>query len=501
METDTYTEVTHESWFARMGNSIAGVMVGLLLVVITIGFLFWNEGRSVHRYRTLDAAQARVVSISADTLDPQYEGRLVHLSENATNAKPIKDPELGLSLTALRLQRVVEMYQWTEDKETRKRKKLGGGKVETTTYHYRKQWVDHRVDHHKFKKPEGHRNPAEMPYANQDFISINARLGAFRLTPIIVQHIGGFQDVDIDQALIADQVPADAHRLGAWLYFGPQPGTPTVGDVRVSFRAVYPTWISVVAQQQKNRLVPYKFRSGDELVLVQRGEHSADALFESARTSNAALTWGLRLGGALMMGIGFTLILGPLTSAVDVIPVLGSIVGLGAGIAAALLAVGISLAAIALAWIWYRPLLGLSLLSGCVALGTLGWWRGRRLAQTPAPPENLEDLDTDAPPPPPGSPAVLTPVDAFPLFPSPRTAVDHLNEGIAHLRAEELEAALAAFSAAIQKDAELGAAYYFRGVVQSRRKAKGAAVKNLQIAARLGHGKAREALNARQITW
>jgi Tfp pilus assembly protein PilF len=82
-----------------------------------------------------------------------------------------------------------------------------------------------------------------------------------------------------------------------------------------------------------------------------------------------------------------------------------------------------------------------------------------------------------------------------------RSAADHLEEGIARLRAGDLETALAALSAAIQKDAELGAAYYFRGVVQSRRKERDAAVKNLQIAARLGHGKAREALTARQIAW
>jgi tetratricopeptide (TPR) repeat protein len=347
-----------------------------------------------------------------------------------------------------------------------------------------------------------------MPYANQDFISINARLGAFRLTPTLVQRIRGFEDVDIDQALILSEVPAEAQRHGAWLYFGPRPGTPAVGDVRISFRAIYPTWISVVAQQDKNRLTPHKLSGGGELVLVKRGEHSAEALFESARESNAALTWGLRLGGLLLMGIGLALVLGPLATVADVIPLLGSVVGLGNAVAAAILAVGLSLAIIALAWIWYRPVLGLSLLTGCGALAILLWRQGRQRTKTPAHnratvlPKDLEDRDeTTPPPPPPDSPTYLTPVDAPPLFPPPRNAVDHLNEGISHLRAEDLDAALAAFSAAIQKDAELGAAYYFRGLVQSRRREKGAAVKNLQIAARLGHGKAREALSARQIAW
>lgn len=508
MDTETYTEVTHESWLGRLGKAASGVVVGLVLVALSAGLLFWNEGRSVRRYRTLDAGQRQVISIAADTVDPGFEGRLVHLSGEATTTKPLKDADFGLRVDALRLQRVVEMYQWTEDKETKERKKVGGGKEKTTTYRYQKRWVDHHVDHQRFKRSAGHRNPAEMPYANQDFISINTHLGAFRLTPTVVQRIRGFADVDIDEALIPGEVPEAAKRHGAWLYFGPQPGTPTIGDVRVSFRAVYPAWVSVVARQQQNRLAPHK-GAGEALILVKKGEHSADALFDGARKSNAALTWGLRVGGAVLMTIGFLLILGPLATLADVIPLLGSLVGLGTGIAAAILAAGLSLTLVAVAWIWYRPLLGGGLLTGAFALVGLLWWRGRGTAKGPLGshrPAVPRDPQAPPPPPPPGAPDLLTPVEgpgADPAGPmtAPRTAVDHLEAGIAHLRAGDLDAALAAFSTAIQKDEELGAAYYYRGVVQSRRKEQGAAVKNLQIAARLGHGKAREALTARQIAW
>jgi tetratricopeptide (TPR) repeat protein len=215
----------------------------------------------------------------------------------------------------------------------------------------------------------------------------------------------------------------------------------------------------------------------------------------------------LRLGGALLMGIGFLLILGPLATVAEVIPLLGSIVGLGAGIAAAILAAGLSLTLIAMAWIWYRPLLGAALLAGVSALAGVFWWKGRHTPQAPPdvqPPVTPDAPEPAPPPPPPGVPEFLTAVDGSPATPTrsrPRTAVDHLKEGISHLRAGDLDTALTALSTAIQKDGELGAAYYFRGVVQSRRREKSAAVKNLQIAARLGHGKAREALTARRIAW
>jgi hypothetical protein len=508
MESEQYTEITHESWFGRMGKAIGGVGGGLILLAAAAVVLFWNEGRSVRRYQTLDAGQKAVISIAPDTIDPEHDGRLVHLSDEATTTKPLQDPEFGLSLTALRLQRVVEMYQWTEDKQTKERKKVGGGKEKTTTYRYQKRWVDHCVDHKRFKKPAGHRNPAKMPYTSQDFISINARLGAFRLPPTLVQRIQGFADVEIDGALIPGKVPSDAKRQGAWLYFGPQPGTPTVGDVRVCFRAIYPSQISVVAQQQENRLTPHE-TAGGELVLVQTGTHSAEALFDSARSANTTLTWALRLGGTLLMGIGFLLVLGPLATMADVIPILGAVVGLGTGIAAATLATALSLSLIAAAWIWHRPLLGGAILAAVGLLAGLLWWKRPRPAELsaggrpPAPPghgaaryeaaspHGAASPDTPVPPPPPEKSAAAT----------ARTAVDHLKEGINHLRAGDLDTALTALSTAIQKDGELGAAYYFRGVVQSRRREKSAAVKNLQIAARLGHGKAREALTARRIAW
>lgn len=509
MESDSFTEVEHQSWFNRLTGAIGGVVFGLLLLVGAAALLFWNEGRSVKRYQTLDAGQKRVVSIPAHGIDPAHEGQLVHLSDAVTTTKPLKDPDFGLTLTALRLQRVVEMYQWVENKETKTRKKLGGGKEKTTTYHYRREWVDGLVNHQAFKRSEGHRNPVEMPYANQQFISINARLGAFRLTPTLVQRMKDFEDVDLDTALAADQVPGDAKRHGAWLYFGPQPGTPAVGDVRVSFRAVYPAWISLVAQQQKDRLTPYKPPGGGELALLKTGEHGADALFEAARTSNAALTWALRLAGTLLMAGGFFLLFRPLATVADVIPILGSLVGLGAGIAAALLAACLSLVIVAVAWIWYRPLVGACLLAGAALPVLLLWWKGRnRVGGAPmAPPAGTSNEAPAGPPPPPETHERSAPVDGPPPAPpaasepAAMNAADHLKEGIAHLRADNLDAALAAFSTAIQKDEGLGAAYYFRGVVQSRRKEKSAAVKNLQIAARLGHGKAREALTARQIAW
>ena len=48
-----FQEVTHQSWFSRIGRAIKGVVVGLVMFAVSFPLLFWNEGRAVRRYKTL----------------------------------------------------------------------------------------------------------------------------------------------------------------------------------------------------------------------------------------------------------------------------------------------------------------------------------------------------------------------------------------------------------------------------------------------------------------
>ena len=92
------------------------------------------------------------------------------------------------------------------------------------------------------------------------------------------------------------------------------------------------------------------------------GKHTADAMFTSAQESNKMLTWILRVVGFVVMFIGFSLLFKPLSVVADVLPIAGDIVGIGTGIVAFLLAAPLSLITIAVAWIFYRPLIGVPLL-------------------------------------------------------------------------------------------------------------------------------------------
>ncbi|MCY1313483.1 Transmembrane protein 43 [compost metagenome] len=73
------------------------------------------------------------------------------------------------------------------------------------------------------------------------------------------------------------------------------------------------------------------------------------------------------MGGLIGLFIGFTLMLSLISIIADIIPVLGSVVGFGTGVIAAILTLIIGPLVIAIAWFAYRPLLPLAI----VAVGAL----------------------------------------------------------------------------------------------------------------------------------
>ncbi len=386
MSQDQFTEVTCESWFSRIGGAIKGVLVGVVLFGVSFPLLSWNEGRAVKTYQSLNEGAAAVRSVSADAVDSAQEGKLIHLSGKAITEETLSDPVFGVSAKALSLRRVAEMYQWAEASEGKTKKKLGGGSETTTTYTYSKQWSEEPIDSAKFKQPDGHQNPGALPYTSSDWTAKEARVGAFRLSPAQVNRIGNPTQLVVSTNASAANLPAELRLQNAGYYRGKDPLSPQVGDVRISFKVVEPQDVSVVARQAGNSLEPYPTKAGGKIELIETGIHSAAAMFQTAQANNRLMTWVLRFVGFLVMLVGLNMVLKPLSVLADVLPLLGNIVAFGTGWIAFLVAGVLSFITIAIAWIAYRPLVGI--LTLCLAVGlavvVLKLRRGARAGAAPA---------------------------------------------------------------------------------------------------------------------
>jgi len=387
MAEDQFTQVTSQSWFSRLGGAFKGVLFGLLLFIIAFLLLSWNEGRAVTRYKTLKEGEGLVVSVSPDAVDAVNEGVLVHVTGNADTQVTLTDPVFGVSVRALKLNRIVEMYQWEEDSQSTSKKKVGGKKETTTIYTYVKIWSDSTIDSSHFEKPVGHENPGTFAYPSMELLADPVSLGAFTLSPSLVEMINNPKMLSLtaDTNFIAPEaLKGIATQQGNLFYVGSNSAAPQIGDLRVSFVETTPTQISVMAQQAGSSFIPYQAEAGGQIQLLQVGTHTADEMIQQAVTSNKIMTWVLRLFGFLLMMGGLNLVFKPLSVLADVLPILGKIVSIGTGLVSFLLALTFSMLTIAIAWLVFRPVLGISLLVVAGAITTVVLWKLKKAPAEPA---------------------------------------------------------------------------------------------------------------------
>uniref|UniRef100_UPI0040568567 TMEM43 family protein n=1 Tax=Candidatus Electrothrix sp. TaxID=2170559 RepID=UPI0040568567 len=227
MSEDSYTEVTEQSWFSRIGGAIKGIIFGFILFLIAFPLLFWNEGRAVKTYKTLKEGGGAVISVASDRVDPSNEGKLIHLSGKANTEEILTDPVFGVADNALRLLRKVEMYQWQESSESETKKKLGGGTETVTTYSYSKGWEDNVIHSSGFKRPEGHENPGAMPYNSEEQTAQQVTLGAFQLSTSQVQRINQFQPLSASEdSPLSENLEEGMRHWEGGFYLGNDPAIP-----------------------------------------------------------------------------------------------------------------------------------------------------------------------------------------------------------------------------------------------------------------------------------
>jgi len=362
---DSFTEITSESWFSRLGGSIKGILFGLLLFIAAFPLLWWNEGRSVERYNSLKEGLALVISVSSETIDPTNNGKLVHTQGLAKTKEQLRDNVFDVSATAIKLIRNVSMYQWQEDKESTTTEKVGGSKETKTTYRYSKGWHSREINSSAFKR-SGHNNPS-MLFSGQTQQAQKVTLGAFQLNPSQIEAINPKASLSIHDAKPPTTLSGKKLTLtGNEFYLGTYPNDPQIGDMKISFQVVNPTNISLIAQQKANSFIAYQTKAGSPIDLLKLGLMDANAMFAAAQKENTIMTWGIRMGGTLIMWIGLSMLFKPLAILGSVLPFLGNLIAMGTKILAALITLPCAMLTIAFAWIAYRPLLAGGLITVAV---------------------------------------------------------------------------------------------------------------------------------------
>lgn len=384
----TVVTKTSTSWFSRMGGALTGALFGVVLLIVAIVALFWNEGRSVATYKSLVEGQSIVVEADASRIDPALDGKLVHIESDVKPAADVVDTDTGITASGvIGLARNVEIYQWVEEKSSKTEKKLGGGEETVTTYSYSKEWSDKAQDSSEFQEPAGHENP-EFWLPSSETLVDKAQLGAFSVTGEQIASVGArvalpITDETAAQASEALGYPGEGRAVMQALYFGANEKAPAIGDTKIRFEKIVLPEVSVVGMQRGDRLTEYTTQNGYTLFLLASGRETATKMFADSQAENVVITWVIRVAGIIGLFVGFALILRIFSVIGDVIPFVGSLIAFGTGLVSFILALAVGITVIAIGWFAVRPLLSIGLI---VAVAALVWAYAKYGRKTPAAP-------------------------------------------------------------------------------------------------------------------
>ena len=351
---DQYTVTTTKSWGQRMKGAVAGFFIGPLLIVGSIVLLWTNEWRSVKVANGLTEGSKMVISTTSTPIDASLDGKLVHTSGRVATQEVLNDSLIWVSENAIALSRKVEMYQWKEKSSTSSKDNYGWSETSTTTYTYTKEWSDHKIKSSSFNDPINHRNPTEWIYDQYDILATNVKIWDMRLSRGFIEQMTPRTQLSLSSRNI---VLSGATVLADSIYFGKVSSDPAIGDMRIKYYIAPLQDISIIGKLSGDMLEGYKTKTDSEIALLEIGTHWAVEMFQNAQDENMLFTWLFRVGGIILLFIGFSLIFQIIVILAKVIPFLATIVGWGTSLISFLATIIVGGIVIASAWIFARPLI------------------------------------------------------------------------------------------------------------------------------------------------
>ena len=369
---DEFVDVENRSLFQNLGDSIKGVLVGIVLFIVSFPVLWWNEGRV-----DPSSVAKNAVEVAADGSKTDGEGKLVAIYGDLKAQGTIGDPEFLANGNYIKLFRTVEMYAWVESKKTETKKKLGGGSEKITTYTYDVKWTSNPQSGKDFKYPQKHLNPA-LPYESRTFAANTAAVGAFSFDATKIQ-MPTAKPLSISDAMLNAGAKGRVKRASdQYLFSGlGSLDNPGLGDVRISFQAVQPGGnVTLYGERHGKEVTSYDWKGEVTLFRVIEGTHK-EAL-KTMHGEHVMMTWILRLVGFFCMWIGLSSLLGPIHAILDIVPFIGSAGRFVVGLVLFPVALVLSLITIIVSNIFHSPIMMLITIAAIVGFGM--YWVKRKKA-------------------------------------------------------------------------------------------------------------------------
>lgn len=277
-------------------------LVGAALVAVGIGGLALTEGFHSSSAGRLDWVEKHAYEAFPETLADKA-GDLVHLQGAVSVGEGIFDPNTGVHFDALVVERDVEIYQWVEDYEDKTYPDRDGHERKRRVYEYNRRWVSSPVRSSDFHDTSyTHWNTGDLPFRDATFKATAANLDGIQLSPELVR----LTVSALGQQRLETGSPELSSLSSRWT----STGNPRIGDVRVTYSAVKPAVVSVIAQYGDGTLKPFSAgisadSVGNGYADVVRGDKRLAEMLGNSRSNSGILAWVFRvLSATLLVGGG-----------------------------------------------------------------------------------------------------------------------------------------------------------------------------------------------------
>ncbi|MEQ9363122.1 MAG: TMEM43 family protein [Leptospirales bacterium] len=300
-------EVETTSFFGRIMNSIGGVFIGLLLIPAAFGVLAISSCRE----RASEALQDAV------PVEQSVAGKASYAT-GKIQANPIGDAPYVKPGPYLSLSRSVQIFAWKQTSE-----KDG----EKTIYDCTTTWTSNPETNIGSKKGcRGKYNPGKRTRETNNRAAIRLNAGGKSFAVDSAVDFYGMPSADIASAGVSGLIEA-----GGYYYLtNACANSATVGCERISYSGTGydpQSEYTVIGTAQTARFQPYVSKNDNKYLALGAGGFGAT--LESIRSSDATMTMILFAISVAMLGGGLSMIVGPLLSLIEYIPLIG---GFGAGL-------------------------------------------------------------------------------------------------------------------------------------------------------------------------
>lgn len=350
-----------QGFFAKMGNSFASIPLGIVIVIFGCMMLWNNEKKNVINIKDVKELRGQVVDVTSSEVNNDNEGKLIATSGKLDfNNAIISDTEFNISFTTPVFDRNVEIYQWVETSTTTD---------DETKYTYKKEWKSELVDSDDFNTTNGHVNPTEteIKYFGERFSTDeDLKVGAFTLDEGFKTILSSDKSVNIpEEAVIPEGYTIYNSR---YITNAADMNNPEVGNIRISYKINDYKTVSVLGKQVGSTITSYASKNNKTYRELYEGSKTSTEMINSIEAGNKMSKWIFRILGTILVCLGMSMILSPLTTLIGYIPFLGKIVNGAIGVVSSTVGLAVSLLTIAVAWLVYRPIIGIALIVVSVGL-------------------------------------------------------------------------------------------------------------------------------------